>query len=167
MPIDFETDEVIRIAEKIEERGVEMYRRAASIYTVPEVNKLLIRLARDEDTHREIFKAMRESNSHSGGIVISKPQDKMVVDYLGVFSDEIIFGDDDDPLVSLTGEESLDEVLDIAVRKEMESVMFYLGMKEAVRDEHERNKIDQIIWEELGHFASLKNELAKLKGKLN
>ena len=167
MPIDFKTDEVLRIAERIEERGAEMYRRAAKVLTVPEVNKLLLKLAGDEDAHREIFESMRRTNTRPEGIVIAKPQDKMVVDFLNVFADDVIFGGDDDPLGSITGDEAIEDVLDIAIRKEMESVMFYLGMKEAVRDDIDRRMVDQIIWEELSHFAALKNKLANLEGKLN
>jgi rubrerythrin len=91
----------------------------------------------------------------------------MVVDYIETFADEMIFGGEDDPVLSISSDAELEEVLDIAIRKEMESVMFYLGMKEAVRDDQARRKVDQIIWEELSHYAALKTELARLRGKLN
>lgn len=167
MSIDFNAEEVLRMAEKIESNGGKFYRRAAEKFQDPEVSKLLTRLASEEDKHLEIFKSMREKVKQPASVVFEESLDRMLHEYLNAFADSALFNEKRDPLAKVTGDEDLEHVLDGAIRREMESVMFYLGMKDAVKDDSERGNIDRIIQEEMNHYHSLKAELARLRGKLN
>jgi len=64
---------------------------------------------------------------------------------------------------SLTGTETMEEVLTTAIGLEKESVLFYLGIKDIVSPEYGLERIDDIIREERGHIAQLTSLLGKLK----
>ncbi len=167
MSIHFNAEEILRMAEKIEENGGKFYRRAAEKFQEPAINQLLTRLASEEDKHLKIFQSMREKAKQPASVVFEESLDRMLHEYLNAFADSALFNEERDPLAKVTGDEDIEHVLDGAIRREMESVMFYLGMKDAVKDDSERKNIDRIIREEMNHYHSLKAELARLRGKLN
>jgi len=57
----------------------------------------------------------------------------------------------------------MEEVLQIAIGKEKDSVVFYVGMKEMVPEKFGKNRIGDIIKEEMSHIRLLSEELAKTK----
>jgi rubrerythrin len=64
----------------------------------------------------------------------------------------------------LTGKETMEDILNTAIGLEKDSIVFYLGIKEIVPKRLSRQRIDDIIKEEMGHIAVLSKELAALKG---
>ncbi len=82
--------------------------------------------------------------------------------YLRAMADGRIFDTRVDPSESLTGEETMEDILQLAIGREKDSVIFYLGMKDMVSEKLGKDKIDGIIKEEIGHVTILSNELAKL-----
>jgi rubrerythrin len=54
---------------------------------------------------------------------------------------------------------SLKEVLKAALTAEKDSIVFYLGMKEIVPEKQGKDKIDQIIKEEMSHIKMLGHRL--------
>ncbi|MHC4061776.1 MAG: ferritin-like domain-containing protein, partial [Planctomycetota bacterium] len=67
------------------------------------------------------------------------------------------------PTKKLTGNESTSEVLDIAINSEKDSVVFYLNLKDLVPVRAGREKVEEIIMEELSHITSLLKRLKTLK----
>jgi rubrerythrin len=63
----------------------------------------------------------------------------------------------------LTGKEAPEEILNIAIDAEKNSVVFYVGLKDLVSERAGKNKVEAIIKEEMGHIAALKRGLAALK----
>jgi len=55
------------------------------------------------------------------------------------------------------------EILKSAIEAEKDSIIFYLGMKDAVPEKLGKDKIEAIIKEEMGHVRLLSSELAGLK----
>jgi rubrerythrin len=66
---------------------------------------------------------------------------------------------------SLTGDETLEEILRIAVGLEKDSILFYLGIKDLIPSQSGQDRIDEVIREERRHVAQLSNLLEKLKTK--
>ena len=58
---------------------------------------------------------------------------------------------------SLTGNEPIQEIIDIAIGLEKESILFYLGLKDFVPPEYGQDKLDRIIREEQRHIVQLKS----------
>jgi len=166
MTLTFNADEVFAIAEMIEENGARMYRRAAEMLHDPEVSELFADLASMEDQHQETFATMRESIKKSNGIIPIATDDKNEY-FLKAWADAHIFKASIDPQRELTGFEDVVDVLRMAIDAEKDSIIFYLGMKEAVPDPKDRDLIDRIIWEEMDHFAMLTQDLGRRMGKIN
>ena len=83
--------------------------------------------------------------------------------YLGAMADN--HGGEGDPDIadSFTGQETMAEVVAIAVGLEKESILFYVGIKDMVPPKFGQDKIDQIIREEAQHVAQLKGFLQQAK----
>ena len=66
-----------------------------------------------------------------------------------------------DPQIAktLTGKESLEDILEIALNLEKQSILFYVGLKDLVPQQHGKDKVDAIIDEEKQHVAQLSDVL--------
>jgi rubrerythrin len=166
MALQFNADEIFSIAERIEENGARFYRRAAERLVEPDVSNLLVELAEKEDEHKRIFAAIREKLRECGGLPPVEPSDSSE-GFLDAWADGHIFRKFDDPLEELTGDESVEDILRIAIDLEKDSIVFYLGMKETLSDESHKSTIDRIIREEMNHYAAFSKRLAICEGELN
>jgi rubrerythrin len=66
---------------------------------------------------------------------------------------------------SLTGDETLEEILRTAVGLEKDTILFYLGIKDLIPVQSGQDRIEEIIREERRHVIQLTNVLKKLKTK--
>jgi rubrerythrin len=81
---------------------------------------------------------------------------------LRVFDEE---AEEDFSLVEgLSEKEQMIKVLRGAINREKDSIVFYLGMKELVPENLGKNKIDDIIKEEMKHIRLLSDKFSSLKG---
>jgi rubrerythrin len=56
----------------------------------------------------------------------------------------------------------MEKILKAAIEAEKDSIVFYLGMKNAVPEDLGRTRLDDIIKEEMNHVRLLSRELVKL-----
>ena len=63
---------------------------------------------------------------------------------------------------TLTGNETMEEILALALVMEKDSILFYLGLKDMVPQKYGKDKIDEIILEERRHVAKLTSVLNDL-----
>jgi rubrerythrin len=82
---------------------------------------------------------------------------------LRAWADGHVFDARSRPAEKLTGKEKVEDILRIAIGLEKDSIVFYLGMKDAVPERLGRSKIDPIIKEEMNHMSSLSRELETLR----
>jgi len=160
MPTRFNAGEVFGMAIRIERNGARFYRKAAESAEGPR-RALLLRLATDEDEHEATFTALREELA-PGDAGALDPEEQ-VGRYLGALADEEVFDVHADPSEKLTGNEPLEEILATAIGLEKESIVFYLGVQEAMPENLGREKVHFIIREEMDHVAQLTGELAALR----
>lgn len=76
--------------------------------------------------------------------------------YLQAMADREVFKLDQDPRKLLPSSVTLAGVIDIAIGKEKDSIVFYAGMKELVSEKLGGWKINSIISEEFRHIAVLR-----------
>lgn len=160
MSIMFNADEVLAMAEDIETSGAAFYRRAASMHK--KHADFLTDLAKMEDRHQETFAQMRkdlpprmkEETAFDPYMEATLYLKEMADSHKGEGSPAIT--------ASLTGKESLADILQIAVVLEQKSIAFYLGMKAMVSEKLGRGKIDDIVEEEKKHVVVLAAELKKV-----
>ena len=165
MAIVFNADEVFEMAVRIENNGAAFYRKAAGLQSDIKNKKFLEGLANMEDRHEKIFTDMRTTLTEKDKEPkVFDPFDE-VSQYLAAMADTM--GGEGSPSVAdaLTGNESLEEILQIAVGLEKDSILFYLGIKDLIPAQSGKDRIDEIIKEERRHVIQLSKLLEKLKAK--
>lgn len=152
----YNAGEILRIAEYIEKNGAEYYRKAASVVQVPEAAKLFSDIARMEDDHALTFAGMLHRLQKSTNDSFSPVDDTGDEDtYLKNMASSYLFDNRGNPLEDMAGNPTPENILYYAVKKEQESVSFYLLMKESVPEILGKEWIDGIVNEELSHIKLL------------
>lgn len=163
MALGFNADEVFEAAIRIEENGAAFYRKAAGLQSDVKNREFLEKLAAMEDGHKATFVEMRKALTakEKAGTVFD-PQDELSL-YLSAMADT--HGGEGSPSAadSLTGTETMEEILHTAIGLEKESVLFYLGLKDMVPPKYGLERIEDIIREERSHIAQLTSLLGSLK----
>ena len=153
MSYDFNADEVFEMAEQIERNGAKFYRDAAKDVKDSSNKDLLLGLSKMEETHEKTFQSMRgELNSAEKASTVFDPESEASL-YLRALADTRVFFEKKIDTTSML------EILKAAIEAEKDSIVFYLGMKEAVPASLGQDRIDRIIKEEMGHIRILSREL--------
>ena len=160
MGMPFNADEVFEMAEQIERNGAQFYRNAAKKF--PNLGKLFLELAEMEVKHEKTFAEMRKGLTGTQAEPIVFDPDGEAQMYLRVMADEHVFDPNVDLTKQLAGKDTPEAVLNMAIGLERDSIAFYVGIKEAVSRRAGKDKIEDIIKEEIGHIAVLKKELDSL-----
>lgn len=163
MSFSFNADEIFEMAEQIERNGSRFYRRAAEGAVDPRNRRLLLDLAVMEDEHEKVFASMRANLAHGKPEATVFDPDGQAALYLRAIADEHVFDVKADPTELFTGKETMKDILRTAIGMEKDSIVFYLGMRELVPQEWGKDRIDDIIKEEMGHIAILSREFTSLK----
>ena len=156
---DISIDEIFRMAVELEREGARFYRRAAEQNDDSDTRRLLLDMAADEEEHEKVFAAMGDRFPDDG-------MDDGLEPTLHAMVEGQVFGVPGDPVQNLTGGETVEEILWTAVRLEKDSVVFYLGLKDLIPDDMDKQWIDNIIREEMKHVADLSRRLAVLRHEL-
>jgi len=162
MGFPFNEEEILEMAAQIERNGARFYRRAAEGNMDPQKRQLLLDLAAMEDDHERVFASMRGDLSEEKPEETAFDPEGQAALYLRSIADEHVFDVKADPVKLLSGEDTLEDILMIAMGMEKDSITFYLGMKDLVPERLGKDRIDGIIKEEMNHLASLSHELAAL-----
>ena len=164
MSFEFNADEILAMAEQIERNGARFYRRAAGMVKDAEVSKLLQDLAAWEDAHQKAFASMRQIlREGERKPTAFDPEDEISL-YLHAMADGHVFDVRVNPADRFTGKESAKDILQMAIGQEKDSIVFYLGLKDMVSEIMGKDKIDEIIREEMRHIGVLNKEISALGG---
>lgn len=149
----FSPREILEIAVRIEENGYAFYRFAAQNIDNQEAELLFNYLADAEINHKKVFTGLLSETVDSGPQWENHPGEHLA--YLNAFAENLVFGKElkDKKNFVITGTE---EVLQFAMQREMESILFYHEMK-AYLPQAKQPILDAIIAEERKHFISLSN----------
>jgi rubrerythrin len=164
--LDFSADEIFEMAQQIERNGARFYRRAASAAKAAGGAPFFLKLAAMEDTHEKIFARMRGELTAAERIKRTSDPENQGPAYLRAWADRQVFDVRSDPAERITGREEIEDIVRMAIGLEKDSVVFYLGMKDAVPERMGRSKVDEIIQEEMGHIGLLSRELQTLSHQM-
>jgi rubrerythrin len=157
MMYDFNADDMFEIAEQMERNGAKFYRTAAVAVSDAQSKAFLEKLAAMEDDHQKTFAQMRKQlSSDEKTSTVFDPEGEAVT-YLRALADTRVF------FQKAIDTTSMEAILKDAITAEKDSIVFYLGMRDAVPEKMGRNRLDAIIKEEMGHIHLLSKELAALK----
>ena len=141
MSFEFNADEILEMAEQIERNGARFYRKAAELVKDAAVSKLLQDLAIWEDGHERIFATMRADLAHQEAQpAVFDPEHETSM-YLRAMADGHVFDARVDPADRLTGKESAEDILRMAIGQEKDSIVFYTGLKEMLSQIAGRERI--------------------------
>jgi rubrerythrin len=164
MGITFNADEIFEMAEEIERNGAKFYREAANMTTDEKIKQMLLDMAVMEDGHLHTFEEMRkELGPEEKAQMVFDPDNESVL-YLQTMANGRGYEGKVSLMEKLTGKETPEEILNIAVDAEKNSVVFYVGLKDLVPARAGKDRVENIIKEEMGHIATLNQKLATLNG---
>ena len=157
MSYDYNADDIFEMAEQLERNGAKFYREAAA-NTAESANKdFLMQLAEMEDEHEKTFKALRaELSKQEKKSTVFDPQGEAAL-YLRALADTRVFFE---KKIDIS---VMHEILKSAIEAEKDSIVFYLGMKDAVPEDMGKKRLDAIIKEEMGHIRLLSRKLVAQK----
>ena len=161
MAIVYNAKEVLEMAQQIERNGAAFYRKAAGLKE--ESREFLLKLAGMEDEHEKTFAQMAgELGAEEQKQTAFDPDNETQL-YLDAMADA--HGGEGAPSIadSLTGEETVEKILNTAIELERKSILFYVGLKDMVPARFGQDKIDHIIDEEKSHVAVLAKHLKTVK----
>ena len=156
MNYNFNMDEILAMAEKIEKNGAAFYRKAAESVSGSSNKELLLELAGMEDQHEKTFASLRAELSGDEKAPTTFDPDNETALYLEALADIRVFFKKEMDATSMK------EILKEALLAEKDSIVFYLGMKDLVSEKSGKNRIDTIIREEMGHIRLLSRKLVDL-----
>jgi rubrerythrin len=155
MSKNFNADEIFEMAEQIEKNGATFYREAAQSATDKETEHILLDMALMEDGHLQTFQEMRESLSPREKEEIAFDPNNEAALYLQAMADSRGTEGKINKSQKLTGQETIREILKIAIDAEKNSVAFYAALKEMVSAKAGKDRVQAIIKEEMSHVVTL------------
>ncbi len=156
MSFDFSADEVFEMAEQLEQNGANFYRASAAGITDEENKKVLLSLAAMEDEHEKIFAEMRTSLTAAQKESNTFDPEEETLAYLKALVDTRVFFKKE---IDTT---SMKEILKAALVAEKDSIVFFMGLKDLVPDNLGKNRLEDIIKEEMSHIKLIGNMLANI-----
>jgi rubrerythrin len=156
MAYDFNADEIFEMAVQIEINGAKFYKKAADTVSDPSAKQFLVELAQMEAEHEKTFLALKKDLADKEKKSTIFDPDGDAVEYLHALAGTRVFFE------KKMDTSSLKEIFKDALTAEKDSIVFYLGMKELVPDHLGKDKIENIIKEEMKHISSLGLRLSDL-----
>ncbi len=157
MDIELTAFDALEIAERIERNGARFYRHAAGLCGDHRTQSLFAQLAQWETQHLEIFGQLKQRYAARRPADVAHAHgDKTKATQMAGLA---VFGMQPDPADELSGRETREDVLRLALEKEKDSVVFYSGLKSFLTDPHDSDALDAIIAEELKHVRILTESL--------
>lgn len=159
MSNQFNADEILEIAQQIEENGIKFYSAAADAVDNPEEKELLSSLAGWEVVHAELFTKMLASlTADEKKPTVFDPDDELGA-YLKAMADSVVFTSRMNAVEMLGANPTYKSILEIALERERDAVVYYAGIKGMVPARLGREKIEEILQEEVGHVALIQKRL--------
>ena len=160
--INLTANEVLEIAVQIERNGIRFYEQAAVAVQRAEDRRLLQSLAEMEADHEKMFLELQAALTPAERAGSEIDADAEAAQYLQAIADGHVFDIQLEPTDILTGRETPEEILSIAIGLEKESVVYYSALREIISSAASRAKVEQVIREELRHVAQLSRQRAAL-----
>ncbi len=162
MSVEFSPYEILEIAEQIERNGIAFYTAAARAVGDPEAVEMLQSLASWEVGHVDLFIDMRNNLSADAKLpTVFDPYDEMG-SYLKSAADNVVFIAQTSATQVIGPNPTLKGILEIALEREKDAVVFYSGIRDMVPTESGKSKVDGVIREEVTHVGMIQRKLAEL-----
>ena len=155
-----DVNEILGFAVYIEERGYEFYVEAMKKFHEPRATELFQYLADEEFKHEKVFKRLV---GQDGGLKKGE-HDAEYQAYMREFVKAHQLGDTEAVNRKLARLSTLEDILDLAMGFEKDSIVFFSELKEAYAKGHTA-ALDRVIHEEMGHLRKIFQMKQQLAGK--
>jgi len=159
----FNIDEIFEIAEQIERNGAKYYHAAAETTSGLEHRSMLINLAKMEEEHERIFAKMRRDLVRDMQRESVYEPDDTATQYLWAWAEKAVFDMDADPFTVITSGAGIRQILEVAIGREKDSIVYYEGLKSGISLDDDKAKVDAIICEEMQHVGILTRALISVR----
>lgn len=159
MSVTYSLEKVFLLAEHMETSGGSFYRQAAEAAANEESRQFFLTLAQQEDSHRRTFARLRAQAADAPGGVEHVTDDEAVIRYLQAVAGEFMFDEAQSAEDILTGDETMEDILWMAVKREKDSIVLYLGIVDALGEESDKRIVQKMLSEEQSHLAELMFQL--------
>lgn len=152
----FNFTEIFEIAQKIERHGAKFYRDAAAKFNddKQDIKKLLLEFAEQEDSHEETFTKI-QANYENKGLGNIELMDPLSLQYLDAIAKDFVFHDNEQQYSHVLLAMDKQDVFKFAIQREKDSILFYLGIKNSIRDKNLINTVDTLMKAEQKHLVDL------------
>lgn len=152
--------EVFDLAVAIEKSGYEFYKKAASV--LPEHGDFFSFLAKEEIKHDVAFNKLKEETLSKELVENTWDPDGIISVYFNSLNESAIFKKDKDLETLLESSLHITGVIDWAIKREHDTILFYIGLKSTMDSEDDKNIIEKIISEEINHVHILMNKKSEI-----
>jgi rubrerythrin len=160
--MNFNAREVFDIGTQIEVNGKAFYEAAAKKTAETSMKDFFLELAAWENTHIKLFTELRDAlPKAAGNTPVFDPNDEAAM-YLQATADSHVFVKNKDMVGLVAGCKGPQDILDLAMTFEKDSVVYYTTMKKVVAPNLGQDKVDRLIDEEIKHISMLSQRKAKL-----
>ena len=149
MNIQFNIEQVLIMAERIEKNTVNYYQNAAAAVEAPEQKAFLNRMVQIESQHESDFAHMRSQLTQQEKESTAFDPENHYIQYCQNHADMQKLNEQP---VDFT---DIGSIIRGAIEHEKEAILFYLGMKAYIPERLGKEKIDDIISEEMSHINIL------------
>lgn len=162
MGYGFNAGEVFKVAIQIEENGRKFYEESRKNIESAEIRALFADLALQEIEHKRKFETLRaQLPPESTAPTVWDPQHK-TDQYVKMMAGDHVFVSSAGVKDRVERIRDASDALKLAIEFEKDSVLFFLGIEEAVSGEKDRELVKSLVKEEQEHLRRLTLELRKL-----
>ncbi|SPF41472.1 Rubrerythrin [Syntrophobacter sp. SbD1] len=162
MSYGFNAGEVFKIAIQIEKNGTEFYEKSVKNIKETEIKALFIDLALQEIEHKRKFESLLAGLPPASTAPTVWDPDNEIDQYIKMMADDHIFVSSSDVKDRVDRLKDTMDALKLAIEFEKDSVLFFLGLEDAVTVEKDRELIKSLVKEEQQHLRRLTLELRKI-----
>jgi rubrerythrin len=146
----FKIEDTLEVAIRIEENGRKFYLHAVDIADDPKMKEFFKFVADEEGRHQKSFEGMLAKAEHTHH---PETHPGEYCEYVKAYADNLVF-----PPEKVDAElgriKTVEDALEFALQREIESILYYLEMKNFMPESH-REMMDQVIDEERRHYLKL------------
>ncbi len=155
-------DDLFEIARRIERNGAAFYRAAAKLMPDEAGAKLLRDLAETEIVHEHTLASMQNALSGDEAAGPLYDTNEEAYGFLKEMANDFAGDPERDVATVLKPGSSVRTILETAIQREKDSVIFYEGIKMIVPRKLGGPRLDEIIAQEMGHIIVLCRERARV-----
>jgi rubrerythrin len=164
MAQEFNANEIYDMAIQIEDNGQLFYNEAVKMAKKSDIKDLFIRLGKWEADHKRTFLQLQDQLSNKEWAKNPfDPNDEAVLFVRSMVKGHI-FNMHKDIASLIKKAKNSEDMLKMAIGFEKDTIVYFLGLKEVVPDEDEKNQIDKLVKEEMKHVSILTKELMSMNG---